>query len=527
MLVKVDSSAPLAERQEIATALDAVDEARLSAGWRVYELPGALTAAEARAALSTASADLAVEIDRPVYVTSGVPNDPKVREQWALDMVQAPVAWDVPLVNTVTVAIIDTGVDLGHPDLAGSAWTNPGEVAGNGIDDDANGYIDDIHGWDFLNGDSSVFDDPAEDAHGTHIAGIVGATRNDGVGVAGIAGNARIMALKFVGGGGGSASDAIAALRYARAKGAAVVNASFGGPYSQALCDAVAEAAAGGTMVVTAAGNDGSDIDSSPRAPSMCPEPSVISVGASTPSDEMAAFSNRGTVGVDLAAPGELILSSVPGGGYATWSGTSMAAPHVAAAAAMVIGQNPALSLSQVRQTILDSADRVPALAGVTGTGARLDVARALGAAPSPTPLIAGLTTSSETETAADTPTAPRKPRARILRLATSRTKFRVNRSTRLRYRVNAETRVRFTVKRASTGAVVSTFVREGAEGDNVLLLSGRAGSRHPLKPGRYRVVARTPAGDAPTRAVTIEIIPARTTSGRRAAPPAAVRRNV
>lgn len=512
VLVKVDPTAPAADRHGVGTALKAVHEAPLAAGWRVYELPRALSAAEARSALAGTPADVAVELDPPVLIPSAVPNDPRAGEQWALDAIQAPVAWDVPLAAPVTVAVIDTGVDLTHPDLAPAAWTNPAEVPGNGIDDDGNGYVDDVHGWDFLHDDGSIFDDPGEDAHGTHVAGIVAAGRNDGFGVAGVAGNARIMALKFVGGGGGTASDAITAIRYARDNGARVVNASFGGPYSQALCDAVAEAAVSGVIVVAAAGNDGVDIDGSPRVPAMCPEASVISVAASTAADGLAPFSNRGVVGVDLAAPGEFILSTVPGGGHDTWSGTSMATPHVAATAALVVGQNPALTPAQVHQTIMDSADRVPGLTGATATGARLDVARALGAAPSPTPLLSSEPAAEEAgdPTIGVAPPVRRTAPPRLLRLAATRRAFRADRATRLRYRVNTPTRVRFTVRRARTGAVVSTFVRDGARGDNVLLFSARAGSSRRLPPGRYRVAARTPWGASPIRSVTIEIVPAK-----------------
>lgn len=510
VLVKIDEAASARERQDIGTALRAAHQDALGAGWRVYELPGARTAAEVRAALAGTAAD-AVELDRPVLTPAAVPNDPRASEQWALDAIQAPAAWDVLVTTPVTVAVIDTGVDVTHPDLTRAVWTNAAEVPGNGLDDDGNGYVDDVNGWDFLHDDGSVFDDPVEDAHGTHVAGILAATRDDAQGIAGIAGNARIMPLKFVGGGGGLASDAIEAIRYARANGARVVNASFGGPYSQALCDAVAEAAAAGVVVVAAAGNEGIDIDTSPRVPATCPEPSVISVAASTQVDALADFSNRGVMGVDLAAPGELILSTVPGGGHETWSGTSMAAPHVAAAAALLMGQNPALSPLQVRQTILDAADRVPGLAAATVTGARLDVARTLGVAPSLTPLLAAPAAPDvpveSTETA---PLARPKPRPRLLRLAASRKRFRVDRLTRLRYRVSGDARVRFTVRRASTGAVVATFVRDGSAGDNVLLLTARAGRARPLPPGRYRVAARTSSQASPPRAVTIEITPAR-----------------
>lgn len=510
VLVKVDPAASSGERIALATALSAVDETRLPAGWRAYDLPHSFSVPDARRALSRVSADLRMELDRPMSISSAIPNDPRITEQWALDAIQAPMAWTAGPAAPVVVAVIDTGVDLGHPDLSSAAWVNPGEVPGNGVDDDQNGYVDDVNGWDFLNGDSTVFDGP-EDSHGTHIAGVIAATRDDGVGVAGVAGNARVMALKFVGAGGGSTSDAISALGYARANGARVVNASFGGPYSQALCDAVAEAAAAGTIVIAAAGNDGADIDAAGRVPAMCPEASVLSVAASTSEDGLAGFSNRGAAGVDIAAPGEFILSSVPGAGYETWSGTSMAAPHVAGAAALLMGRNPALAAAQVRQTILETADPAPALAGFVGSGARLDVARALGVTPSATAILTADPAGDDDPEieAAPTPTVRKKTPARLLRLSVGTSRFRSNQSTRIRYRVDADTRVRFTVRRAGSKAAVSSFVREASAGDNVLLLSGRAGTDRPLDPGVYRVVARTPWGQAPTRAVTIEIIPA------------------
>jgi subtilisin family serine protease len=503
LLVKVDGTASPAERGAVSTALGATRQEPLAAGWRVYELPGALSISEARAALGHTSADLAVELDRSVFVPSAVSNDPMSDKQWALDAVRAPLGWQVPMSAPITVAVLDTGIDLDHPDLADAAWMNPGEVPENGLDDDKNGYVDDTSGWDFVHNDGSVYDDPAQDAHGTHVAGIIGAIRDDGVGVAGVAANARLMSLKFFAGGAGLASDAIAAIGYARRNGARIVNASFEGPYSQALCDAVAAAAAGGVLIVAAAGNEAIDVDAASRVPAMCAEASVISVAASTPSDLLAPFSNRGATGVDLAAPGEAVMSTVPGDGHDLYSGTSMAAPHVAAAAALVLGQNPARNPAQVRQIILAAAHRIPGLSGVTATGGRLDVAGALGV-PSTAVMPP---TSAVTDDAVPLPMR-RKNTARLLSFVVARRTMRADQVARLRFRVSDDTRVRFTVRRAATGALVSTFVRDAAEGDNVLLLSMRMGTRHANPAGGYRVTARPSAGAGAARSVHVDVVP-------------------
>lgn len=500
VLVKVDAHAPAPDRHAVGTSLDAVTHTALGAGWHVYEVPGDMNAAQARAALSDSRADLAVELDQTVLVPSAISNDPLAAEQWGLDAVRAEEAWAVPISTPVTVAVIDTGIDLAHPDLANALWTNPAEQPANGIDDDRNGYVDDVHGWDFAHNDATVFDGAAEDAHGTQVAGIIAASRGDGRGMAGAASNARIMALKFVDGGGGLSSTAIQALRYAQDHGARVVNASFGGPYSQALCDAVAAAAAAGVTVVAAAGNDAVNLDGGARVPATCPAAGVISVGASTPTDELAGFSNRGATSVDLVAPGEAVLTTAPGGGHEAISGTSVAAPHVAAAAALVIAQHPAFDPGRVRQTLLQSAETAPALAGLTATGGRLDIARALGLAP---PVDAGLdpTAASQEEMFEEAT----YPHARLLRLSTDADTLRPDRVARVRYRLSERSRVRFTVRRVPANRVVSTFVRDGERGDNVLLFSTRAGTNRPLPPGRYRLSARTPSGSSMSRSLVIE----------------------
>jgi subtilisin family serine protease len=426
--------------------------------------------------------------------SAGVPNDTLVREQWALDDIQAPAAWSAPAGAPVVVAVIDTGVDLSHPDLRSAAWTNPGEVTANGIDDDANGYVDDVNGWDFVNGDASVFDSPGADAHGTHVAGILAAARGDGFGTAGVAANVRVMVLKFVVGDSGSATHAIEAIRYARANGARIVNASFAGAYSQALCDAVAEVAAAGVLVVAAAGNEGMDLGASPYVPASCAEPSVIGVGATDIEGGLAAFSNHGTGAVDISAPGELVLSTSPGAGHTSMSGTSMAAPHVSGVAALVLGANPQLTPGQARQRLLESADHLPSLAGQVAGGAHLNAARALGVPPSAQSLLL-----ADAE--------PDRPSRGLLTLSAGRSRFRADRALRVRYRTQGTGRVRFVVRDETSGRVVATFSRAGTGRQDVLVLTASLpGRARALSPGRYRLIARM-AGGVGDRALAFEII--------------------
>jgi subtilisin family serine protease len=307
--------------------------------------------------------------------------------------VDAPEAWDVTRGDgSVVVGVIDSGVDDTHPDLVRQIWTNPGEVAGDGVDNDGNRYVDDVRGWDFANRDNDPMDD---NGHGTHVAGTIAASANDGVGVAGIA-DAKIMPLKFLGAdGSGYTSDAVAAINYATRMrrdlgvNVRVTNNSWGGGgFSQALADAVAANAAAGELFVVAAGNGGADgvgddNDATPDYPANAAAANVVSVAATDRTDRLAAFSNYGASTVALAAPGIDILSSVPGG-WAFYSGTSMAAPHVAGAAALAWSLSPAASVRLVRAALLDGADRLASLAGKVATGGRLNLARTLGRLAAP-----------------------------------------------------------------------------------------------------------------------------------------------
>ncbi len=384
VLVKVDTDAGNGGRSEVGQALEADASRPLMAGWAAYDLPAPVTLARARALLSDEPAADAVSLDQRVRALE-VPNDPLYADyQWDLRTIGAPAGWDASTgASQVTVAVIDTGVDISHPDLAARIWRNTGETAGNGIDDDHNGYIDDVNGWNFTgSGSNQLFSSADGDSHGTHVAGTIAARRGNSYGIAGIADNARIMPLKFLTPSGGYTSDAISAIQYAVAKGAKVINASWGGTgYSAPLCDAVAQAGAAGVLFVAAAGNDGTNNDASPVWPANCPAGTLVSVAATTSADGLASFSNRGATTVDVGAPGDSIASTLPGAAFGYKSGTSMAAPHVTGIAAVVRGLYPGFSAAQLRSAVIWGGRSIPALSGVTATGRRADLPGALSVA--------------------------------------------------------------------------------------------------------------------------------------------------
>ena len=357
--------------------------------WRTFGTP----TAEVAQWLQSQSAVASFSVDQPVSLAR-LPNDPSYSQLWGLENlggsgkvtdadIDASAAWDVSTgSSSVVVGIIDTGIDYNHPDLAANVWTNPGETAGDGIDNDGNGFIDDIHGWDFFNEDNNPFDD---NGHGTHVAGTIGAVGNNGVGVAGINWNVKLMGLKFLSGSGmGFDSDAIRAINYAtmmRERGVNVVatNNSWGGPgYDSAMRGAIEAAGDQGILFVAAAGNDGANIDSGDFYPARYDNANLISVASTTSSDLMSSFSNYGAVGVDLGAPGSAIYSTLPGNTYGTYSGTSMATPHVTGVVALAAAQFPDATISQLKQAVLDGGDSLAALAGKTVTGKRLNAAGTL-----------------------------------------------------------------------------------------------------------------------------------------------------
>lgn len=336
------------------------------------------------------------------YQASAIPNDPQFPILWGLHNtaqiggvvdadIDAPEAWDVQTgSHDVIVAIIDTGIDYTHPDLVPNLWTNTAELNGlPGIDDDANGIVDDIYGARWNSGSGLPTNgDPMDGAgHGTHVAGTIGAAGNNGIGVVGVNHSVRLMGLKFLDDSGfGDTADAVAAIEYAIDQGAHLSNNSWGGGgFSNALRDAIAAAGAANQLFVAAAGNDASNTDTFVSYPSGYDLPNIISVASSTRSETLSSFSNFGATTVDLAAPGSDIYSTIPGGSYGWLSGTSMASPHVAGVAALLLAHSPGASPAEVKSWILDSADPVPAFSGLMVTGARLNAAAALALAASPT----------------------------------------------------------------------------------------------------------------------------------------------
>lgn len=338
---------------------------------------------------------------QPNYIRTIVapppPNDPSWLNDslWGLLKIQAQPVWTNYTVGNpaIIVADVDTGVNYTHPDLAANMWTNPGEIAGNGVDDDLNGYIDDVYGIDTINNDSNPFDD---NGHGTHTAGTIAGVGNNGVGVVGVSWNTKILACKFLSAGGsGTDAGAIACFNYIlalknRGINIRATNNSWGGSRGGggvpvAMQNAINALGNAGIINIFAAGNNGANNDVSPFDPASIPAASIVSVAASTQTDARASFSNYGLTSVDLAAPGVGILSTYLGTGYASLNGTSMAAPHVAGAAALLLAMNDSLSVDALKTLIMNSGDIIPAWNGLTVTGRRLNVltaAQSLGNAP-------------------------------------------------------------------------------------------------------------------------------------------------
>jgi subtilisin family serine protease len=326
-----------------------------------------------------------VEWAQPALVLSvqAVPNDPMYSSLWGMAKVEAPAAWEWAMGAGVVVAVVDTGIDIAHADLAANLWTNPGEIAGNGVDDDANGFVDDVRGWNFVTNTASPQDGHS---HGTHVSGTVAAVGGNGVGVVGLARSAKIMALKGLDDdGSGYDSDLADCIIYAADNGARVINMSWGGLGDSTLIEEALEYAhARGVALVAAAGN--SSVDASQFIPAKYAD--VITVSAFNSADAIAPFSNYGSK-IDVAAPGVSILSTVPGGYYSSYNGTSMACPHVAGLAALLLSQKPALTNEQVRQSIRASADDVGAAGVDTQSGyGRINARRALQMASPPNLLI-------------------------------------------------------------------------------------------------------------------------------------------
>ncbi len=335
-----------------------------------------------------------IEVVQPnfYYHLLATPNDPQYTNtgMYGLGKISAPAAWDLTTgSSTVVVADIDTGLRYTHEDIAANAWTNAGEINGNNIDDDGNGFIDDYYGFDFRYNDPDPLD---EHGHGTHTAGTIGAVGNNGVGVTGVNWNVKLMAIKIYSASGTDSTSAMLVNAYNyvrlmknRGVNIRVTNNSYADcpeacGYDQATRDALDALGEAGVLNVFAAGNNGRNIDTQPLYPASYDLPSILSVASSTSTDARSSFSNLGVVSVDLAAPGSGIYSTTnsSNSSYGPSSGTSMATPHVAGAAALLSSFNPNLSAASLKATLMNTVDVLAAWNGIVKTGGRLNVQRAL-----------------------------------------------------------------------------------------------------------------------------------------------------
>ncbi len=408
----------LQDGRDIAVEVTSFGGSELVEGLRLARVP----AEDTLRAVESLNARPDVEFAEPNYIwrRTALPNDTQFGDLWALkntgqignndqcanqpcpqpgtpgEDIDAELGWNTTTGSrSVVVAILDGGVDITHPDLQANIWTNPGEVANDGLDNDTNGFVDDINGWDFVHNDKTVFDAEGGDDHATHIAGTIGAVGNNGIGVTGVNWQVSIMSVKVLGAA-GAVSNIIDGYNYVRMMkqrgiNVRVMNNSYGGPgFSQSAFLAIQQLNTAGILFVAAAGNDAQDNFSFPHYPSDFAVPNIISVAATDRFGEKAVFSNFGARRVPMAAPGRGILSTVPqffnepgtitenGAKYAFFSGTSMATPHVVGGAALVLAQNPNISLQNLRGVLIYSGDQLTSQLTRTTTGRRLNIAAAL-----------------------------------------------------------------------------------------------------------------------------------------------------
>lgn len=335
--------------------------------------------------------------------TISLPNDPGLLQQYGLAKMRVPMVWPkVTGGGDTLVIVIDSGVNYSHPDLRENIWTNPHEIAGNLVDDDGNGYVDDVHGINSITGSGDPMDD---NGHGTHVAGIIGALGNNATGVVGINWKTKIIAAKFISStGSGSTANAIKAINYAIAlkkqgHNVTVSCNSWGSSlFSSALLSAISAASDAGILFVAAAGNATNNNDTKPYYPSSIDAPNVISVASTDDKDQISWFSNYGQTSVDIAAPGSSIMSTLHDGTYGLKSGTSMAAPQAAGVLVLMQGLCPGrLSMIDLKNSLLTTGRNIDSLSGKVATSSILDAVKAVDAAallcgpppPEPTPTLA------------------------------------------------------------------------------------------------------------------------------------------
>lgn len=300
------------------------------------------------------------------------PGDPMYNQQYGLQKISAERAWENlgHSSGKIVVAVIDTGIDYNHPDLRENIYVNTREIPGNGIDDDKNGYIDDVHGWNFITGTNDPLDDQG---HGTHCAGIIGAMGDNDIGIVGVSWKIQLLPLKFLDSqGSGTIADAIKAIEYANDLGIPITSNSWGGGgYSQAMYDEIKRGQDRGHLFIAAAGNSRGNNDQTPSYPASYKLDNVISVAATDKFDIMASFSNYGKGSVHLAAPGVDILSTYKGNQYASMSGTSMATPFVSGAAAYLLARD--FSGEEARKALM-KVDKLQSIMGRVKSGGRLNL---------------------------------------------------------------------------------------------------------------------------------------------------------
>ena len=407
LLVKYKSSVHAAATEFYRTQWDINILRRFKTTRAQYlKLPKEMTVKEA---LEIFKDDPNVEYAEPNYYrhSSFTPDDTYFDRQWGLHNtgqnvngasgtadadIGAPEAWDITTDGgTFVIAVVDTGVDYSHPDLYDNIWSNTGEIPDNGLDDDGNGYVDDVRGWDFVSNDNAPMD---LNDHGTHVAGIAAAKGNNAIGITGVCWAANIMPLRFLDENGiGTVADEISAIDYAMENGAHIINASFGSyADSKFEYDAISSANSAGILFVAASGNDSLNNDASPFYPASYNLANIISVTATDQDDNLSLFSNYGAASVDVGAPGENILSTIPGAGYQFARGTSMATPHVAGLAALIWEDNPGLTHIEIKSIILNSVETKASLYGKVVTNGRIDASNAFADLPPQAPVGLGAT---------------------------------------------------------------------------------------------------------------------------------------